>query len=388
MPSFYEILIQARDEASPVFSRVSQNAKRAAVDVDRASSSQGGLRGLKAAFGEESGFGLGVKTLAGAGALAGVGLAANLFADFGDSVKNLTKEYQAGTKSAKDVSIALIEGLPIIGGFVRGASSLTEAFIETTEGMKSFRALQREAEFIEQDRQDRRDRAGRGTLFQDALGAFDRGANAPTDAEGRRRAQFDAENRELDRLQKLADAADPTGVNNNRILERRLDAQKRLDADLAELRRKAMSDELLAAERGIVEQVEAERQAREKAEKDDAARASAREELATMRKEDRLALRAKGLRAELAGIALKESRADAARGDPIFGLQESRRLTGVQGAKSSADELVAEARKQREAIEKQLARIEQQQEDIADIARAARENKLLIATLGGKSNAA
>lgn len=99
------------------------NSTKAELKVKVAHS---GLTGLKKSLGEDSAFGLGVKTLAGAGAIAGVGLLARGLADVTGKAAQLKAEFEAGKKSAGEVADELARSVPVLGQIYTAGRNIRE----------------------------------------------------------------------------------------------------------------------------------------------------------------------------------------------------------------------------------------------------------------------
>jgi hypothetical protein len=93
---------------------------------DEVTKSKGALRDLRDALGSRSTFGLAVKTLAGAGAVAGIGLAVNQVAEFGQKLGDLAGAEQTGAKFAGEIREEFLRSIPIVGRLVDAVSGFGE----------------------------------------------------------------------------------------------------------------------------------------------------------------------------------------------------------------------------------------------------------------------
>lgn len=85
----------------------------------------GGIRGLRQKFGARSDLGIIAQTLAGAGAVAGVAIGANLLADMVGGITKIREGLAAGTMTATDLRDAFEHSIPIVG---RLAAEVDELF--------------------------------------------------------------------------------------------------------------------------------------------------------------------------------------------------------------------------------------------------------------------
>jgi hypothetical protein len=85
------------------------------------------LHALKQQFGQESNFGGLVKLLKGAGAVAGLSLAANVVGSLFKGMVDVDEQFRKGEISAGEIPVKLAEGLPIIGGLIGGLHSFWDA---------------------------------------------------------------------------------------------------------------------------------------------------------------------------------------------------------------------------------------------------------------------
>lgn len=234
MPSFYQVLIQARDEASGTFQKVAREAEKASRAVDRASAPRAGLSGLKSQFGEDSQFGLAAKTAVGAGALAGVSIASNALGDFGEAVRDASRAYRSGEKTMDQVVAELAKGLPVLGGVFRAADAFADVILESTESFKAFAADQKANAAAEAERKRMAGVRAEQDRVTQGFADFDAGLKDPQTAAERRTAQFDAEMRRLDELEKRDLASDPSG-GGARAMQRRVELQEELAEDLKKI---------------------------------------------------------------------------------------------------------------------------------------------------------
>lgn len=102
------------------------------------------LKGVKAKLGEESVFGSALKSLRGAGALAGVGLAARELDGLARKITDLNNQYSAGKITVRDYADELIRSIPVIGSLGTALGEL--AFSFTAAGKEAAKALAQGAE--------------------------------------------------------------------------------------------------------------------------------------------------------------------------------------------------------------------------------------------------
>lgn len=113
-----EIILRARDEASRVFPGIER-----------------GLDSLKTKFGRGSVFQESFELLKGAGAVAGVALAANMLKNVAAEAEQVVTKFRMGETSARDVSFELAKSVPILGSLVSSGQSFVE--ILTGAGAKA-----------------------------------------------------------------------------------------------------------------------------------------------------------------------------------------------------------------------------------------------------------
>jgi hypothetical protein len=367
MPQFYEILVQARDQASGTFRKVAQEAESASRRVSRASEQQTGLRGLKQQFGEDSAFGLGAKTLAGAGAVAGISVATRLVGDFSEAVRDGIKAYRAGEKSGMELADEFLKAVPVIGGLFRAGDALVESMLELAGANDEFRASQlRAAQANEQmlrRREERKAEEAADKSFADIEAELDeRGSRRGMKPEDMERARlFDQLQRDYEQINRVAEQlkkSDPLNVAGGVIAgELKLKADEDYKNAVAELEFKQKQDRD-AKQAELDKKAEGERlkQAR------DAAKAfgnfagglfdGAADGVGWLGK----LFGGKG--AKSGGVA-----------DPTFGLQQSARLTGVQssgGRVNIPEQQLAEQKRQGGLLEE----ISNFMEKVADAAKA------------------
>lgn len=405
MAQLYEILVQARDEASKTFDRVADNAVRASRKVE-AATQEGGLRGLKRQFGEESTLGLGVKTLMGAGALAGVGMLSNALGDAAEKMAELSKKYMEGKVSGKEMFGSIIEGIPIFGDLTRAVGGTGEALLELLGVYQKMRDLT----FAEEIGSARLNPevARRKAIEQsvaDGAAAFDArqaaamaegsGANPADAAIARREAQYQQELREIESLRVRQAAADPTRDFRNEAIEREIKAEQDYQADIREIRQRADDAEsarrMQAKEKAHTDfqkrRDEALAEEAEQQEKEAQQQMAHTERMAKIREAvsgaGNYVNRAIDFLGSIRGGPGAGNAADGGRVDPSFSLNESRQLTGVRGS-SPAEDI---PRKQFEEVKKQTDVLADVKAGIDAIVAAAQNGKVLFANLRGTSNA-
>ena len=104
------------------FTQVAEKMKMPAVQTG------GLLKQLKAGFGEESGLGLAMKTMAGAGAVAGISMIGNAVREATGKAVELRDAFNAGKISAAELPGEIAKSLPIVGGFASGMENVLELF--------------------------------------------------------------------------------------------------------------------------------------------------------------------------------------------------------------------------------------------------------------------
>jgi hypothetical protein len=100
------------------------------------------IKKIKSKFGEESVLGNLAKTLVGAGAVAGIGLAANKFAQMGAAVESAATRFRAGQISYSQYVSELVKSVPIIGDVISGIESIGEAITGAKAKADAVRAAQ------------------------------------------------------------------------------------------------------------------------------------------------------------------------------------------------------------------------------------------------------
>lgn len=235
----------------------------------------GGLKGLKGMFGEESTLGQFGKIARGAGAVAGVTLAAKLIGDAANKMAELNAQFSAGEINAKDLAGDIGRSLPVLGemtGMFDGIrnlitgeaaelaklnkeNALTNTLLATREKFIK-RAAEMQIEFTERIRKAQQSVQGiglEGTAAQKFgifAGAADRSAAIRGDAQKR---ISDLQNGEE---YKAASAALTSGSSTEMQRKNAADILKRRDAEIAAIRKQANAELSLSDQ-----QAEKERQA-------------------------------------------------------------------------------------------------------------------------------
>lgn len=88
-----------------------------------------GLSDVRGMFGRGSEFTLLTKTLAGGGAILGLGLAAREFATMAEKARELADALRDGSKSSQEIGLEFVQSLPILGSLVKGAVALQDALL-------------------------------------------------------------------------------------------------------------------------------------------------------------------------------------------------------------------------------------------------------------------
>lgn len=439
MPQLYEILVSARDEASRTFDRVADNAAKASKRVsasaaaayendtrafhaflarervaelnrtqkEAAAGGGGLLKGLKSQFGEESSLGLGVKTLLGAGAVAGVSALTGALANAAENMAELSKKYTEGKVSGEDMFASIVKGIPILGDLKRTVDATGDAMLEFIGVSKQVRDLTFAEELggarfnPETARREAQERSA-----ADAAAAFDarqaaeaKGGSPVDQAIARREAQFQQELREIESLREKQAAADPTRDFQSETLDRQIKAEQDFQADVREIRQKA--DDVESTRR-----VQAKEKARADFQKrrDEALAEEAQQQAQEARQladhTDRMARIREAANDAVSGAGgflnsainfLGSIRGGPGARDPLtdgpvdpsFSLNESRRLTGVRGQSPTQDV----PRQQFEEAKKQTDVLETVAGFMGELLERAKAGNVLFANLRGSSNA-
>lgn len=101
------------------------------------------LKNLKKKLGEDSGFGLAIKSLAGAGAVAGIGLAAQKFEQMTSAISDAATKLRSGQIGYSEYVGELVKSIPIFGNVVSGIENITEAI--TGQQARAAAAREKEA---------------------------------------------------------------------------------------------------------------------------------------------------------------------------------------------------------------------------------------------------
>jgi hypothetical protein len=109
------------------------------VGQEQAKNGKGGLSGVKSLLGEESGAGMALKALRGAGAVAVVGLVTRMLADSTGKAAELSKELRSGAKGAGDVADELLRALPVIGNIYTAGQNIREVLTGEQASIESMR---------------------------------------------------------------------------------------------------------------------------------------------------------------------------------------------------------------------------------------------------------